>query len=689
MSSFVVAAYGYDLIYGTDKMLESSIDSARLEAHSASLQVSSTLIVLSDTSQLIASNLNSGNLSEDQVEELLYRSINSNPNIFGVGVAYEKGAFENYEVDPQSLPLYAPTYSRKYGEPQLFQASYDYTLENGEEENVPNTEWYHRALTDGGGWNEPYFGSRSNRYIFEYSTPFESTYAMQQGISPAGVVYASYSLEGLRDIIGSLELGKTGYGFIVSQDGDVISHPIEDYVTRNISDISKTDSVLGQITSDISPGTVSTVYDSNSGNKLWVFYEEIPQTDMVLGVVLKDDEVLHYMNEELYHEKIYLSLGIIGLLTSLSIIIFTRNGTTKASMWKIVIIFSILCFIEIGVVWNLTMTNNVSENMDDIILYDESGLESSLEKVYLNDVNTKEATSDSMLKVPTGMFIQSIEFASGNDVVITGYVWQKHVEGIADDYVPGIIFPESESTSITNAYEKDGVTGWYFETTLREQFDYITYPFDMETVWIRLWSDGFDDNVVLVPDLDSYYSITPESTPGIEKDFVLEGWDITKSYFSYKVNEYDTDFGINGYKENANPELYFNVEMKRDIVTPFITYMSPLLLIALLLFIALFTEVKSDTDSSEILKYGASLMLVLMVAHVSLRESLTASGIIYLEYFYIIMYFMVLAISFNAIIYASDRKIPVIEYEDNVFAKLMYWPVMLFLILMVTLATFF
>ncbi|WP_394698067.1 cache domain-containing protein [uncultured Methanolobus sp.] len=690
-SFFVVIHFGYDLTYGTDQMLESSLNSARLEAKDSAGQVSSTLGILSDASQSISADLSYGEMKEGDIEERLFEAINSNSDIFGVGVAYEKGAYETYADNSHSQDLYAPTYSRKEGEPQLFQASYDYTIRSDETSDGPNTEWYHRALAEGGGWNEPYFGTRSNRCIVEYSIPFTSAYATRKEITPAGVVYASYSLDEFRNIICSLELGETGYAFIISKNGDIISHPINDYVCKNVADISKNDGVFKQITIDTSPGTTNTVYETESGNKLWVFYEGIPETDWVLGVVLKDEEVLHQMNQDKYNQKIYFSLGIVAFLVSFSILGFTRNGINTRSLWKIAIIFSILCLIEIGFIWNLAMDTTVSENADDIIIYDEAGLESSLENSYLNEMNDlNKDYMDSVIRIPTGIFIQSLEFSSGNDVIVTGYVWQKHTEGVNDDYVQGVIFPESETTNVIyKAYEKENVTGWYFETTLREQFDYITYPFDVETVWIRLWSNSFENNVILVPDLESYDSIIAELKPGIEKDFVLEGWELQRSYFSYKVNEYDTNFGIDEYNHQGNPDLYFNIEMKRDIVTPFITYMVPLLLIALLIFIALFTEIKVDSDPTEILKYSASLMLVLMIAHVSLRDNISASGIIYLEYFYIIMYLVVLVVSLDALLFTSDRKIPLVNYENNVIAKMAYWPAIMILVLLITLKAFY
>ncbi len=689
VSFFAVVGFGYNLVYSTDKMLETSIDSARLEAQSSAEQVSLNLMVLSDVSQSIAFDLSSGELKEEQVEERLYEAIGSDPDIFEVGVEYEKDASQIYGEDSKSDYPYAPTYSRKNGEPQLYQLSYDYTVISDETGESQNTAWYHRALTHGCGLNKPYYESQRNKCIIEYSIPFTSEYSNLNEIDPAGVVYASYSLEELRNTISSLELGNTGYGFIVSQSGDVVSHPIKNYVCNNIANISKTDDMFKQITSDITPGSINTIYEVESGNKLWIFYEEIPSTDWVLGIVLKDEEVLHQMNQDQYYQKIYFSLAITAFLISILILGIIRNPINTNSLWKIAIIFSILCFIEIGFIWNLALTNTVSENIDDIIIYDKTSLDSSLEKIYLTELgNMNEDYADSIIKIPTGIFIQSLEFSTGSNVIVTGYVWQKHTEGVSDDYVPGVLFPESDHTVINKTYEKNDVTGWHFRTTLREQFDYITYPFDMETVWVRLWSDSFESNIILIPDLESYDLIVPESKPGIEKDFVLEGWEAEKSYFSYRVNEYDTNFGIDGYKHQGNPDLYFNIELKRDIVMPFITYMVPLLLIALLIFIALFTEVKADSDPSEILKYSASLMLVLMVAHVSLRDNLTASGIIYLEYFYIIMYLVVLGVSLNALLFASDKQMPLIDYKDNIFAKLIYWPAIMVLVLLVTIKTF-
>lgn len=199
-----------------------------------------------------------------------------------------------------------------------------------------------------------------------------------------------------------------------------------------------------------------------------------------------------------------------------------------------------------------------------------------------------------------------------------------------------------------------------------------------------------------MPDLDSYDNLSTESRPGLEKDFVLEGWEIQKSYFSYRDNSYNTNFGLEDYSHENVPELYFNVGVKRNFITPFISYMSPLIVVALLVFADLLLISKKEEDvsysgfsSSGVLGYCAALLFVLIIAHVSLRENLAADGIIYLEYFYFAMYLAILAVSADSILFASKIKIKIIDYEDNLIVKVLYWPALMILLLILTLYAFY
>src|SRR5215213_9088723 len=92
--------------------------------------------------------------------------------------------------------------------------------------------------------------------------------------------------------------------------------------------------------------------------------------------------------------------------------------------------------------------------------------------------------------IPTGILVQSLEFLNGDNIQVTGYVWQRLGPNLPDDLVPGVVLPEGTKDSYkqSEAYrtEENGVetVGWYFETILREPFEYAEYPFDEQDLWL-------------------------------------------------------------------------------------------------------------------------------------------------------------------------------------------------------------
>ena len=53
------------------------------------------------------------------------------------------------------------------------------------------------------------------------------------------------------------------------------------------------------------------------------------------------------------------------------------------------------------------------------------------------------------IRIPTGVFIQSVEFVKANDVNVTGYVWQKYSDDIPAEVSRGFVFPEEVGSAET------------------------------------------------------------------------------------------------------------------------------------------------------------------------------------------------------------------------------------------------
>ena len=315
--------------------------------------------------------------------------------------------------------------------------------------------------------------------------------------------------------------------------------------------------------------------------------------------------------------------------------------------------------------------------------------------------------AEATIKIKTGIFIQSLQFFNSSEVNLTGYIWQRYTNGIHDGIKPkkgeiGFILPEQVNSGsdiiprevyrVTDGDEE--VIGWYFEATLKQPFDYDLYPFDHKTVWVRMWPKEFSKNIVLVPDYGSYKSTGLNDIFGIEENIVLGTWTRENTYFDYKLSSYDTDFGIADYIGQAGfPELHYNFVVKRKFENAFIVYLLPLFLVATLLFAALLT-VTSHAELSSRLGFSTSgfigassaLFFVVMLAHIQLREQFAGASIVYIEYFYVLMYGLLVTATANTYLFSinATRWSKVISYNDNIIPKVAYWPVVLGSLILIT-----
>jgi hypothetical protein len=339
-------------------------------------------------------------------------------------------------------------------------------------------------------------------------------------------------------------------------------------------------------------------------------------------------------------------------------------------------------------------------------LVNEQATDEFLQQNWEVHVATQAGRIEPTMKVKTGIFIQSLKFFNSTEVNITGYIWQRYQNGLHDSIKPGpgevgFILPEqvdsgfepSETYRVNTANEE--IIGWYFEATLRQPFDYATYPFDHKTVWVRMWHKQFSRNVILVPDFDAYQATGPGDIFGIEKNIVLDTWERENTYFDYSLSSYDTDFGIPGYiGQQGFPELHYNFIVKRKFENAFIIYLLPLFLVATLLFAGLLT-VSGDDELSDRLGFDTAsfiggcsvLFFVVMLAHIQLREQFAGSSIVYIEYFYILMYLLLALATVNTFLFTirPKRGCGIILYQDNIVIKVGYWPVVLGSLILITL----
>ncbi|MFT4041428.1 MAG: hypothetical protein QM692_24810 [Thermomicrobiales bacterium] len=304
---------------------------------------------------------------------------------------------------------------------------------------------------------------------------------------------------------------------------------------------------------------------------------------------------------------------------------------------------------------------------------------------------------------PTGIVVKSLEFLSGDNVQVSGFYWQRIGPNLPDDFTPGLVPAEAvrdafKQTEVYRYTEGDVETiGWYFETTVREAFDYTYFPFDRQDVWLRLWSRDFRSDVILTPDFSSYRDITPDSLPGIEEEFVYTGWTPRMSGFSMSQQNYNSTFGIGEASANYTlPEMYFNVILDRVFFGVFFEHFIFALAVAILLFglLVLTTDdenlkTRYQLSTAGVLGACSGLLFAVILKHNQIRSVLGARGLSYIELIPLLLYLAIAAVTINAIVLASPVSVRVVHHRNNLWPVLLYWPILLGTVLTVTLAMFY
>jgi hypothetical protein len=306
-------------------------------------------------------------------------------------------------------------------------------------------------------------------------------------------------------------------------------------------------------------------------------------------------------------------------------------------------------------------------------------------------------------RVPTGVYLQSFEFLNANNVEMSGFIWQTYGPEIPDQVQRGIVLPEA----LEDAYEaheawrveRNGVEqiGWYFDGTFRQSFDYRLFPFDRQAIWVRLWPPEAVEGVLLVPDFGAYRDLTPETLPGIDTQFVYGGWDPVASGFSMALLDYNVDFGLGyGFSGAPDPELFFNLTVERDSLSPMLEHLVLETAIAILLFFLLLlmtheTEVQQRVGLTtfDLIVAAGGLLFAVILDHNALRGVVESQELAYLEWFPLTLDVFIVLVVLSAVLRVRGWRSPVLGYSGDLMPVLAYWPALFATLLAVTLLVFF
>jgi len=250
---------------------------------------------------------------------LLVRSlVEKNPEVYGSAIAFEPNVFN---AASSCFAFYA------YRCDEAIQT----TIFDGINYQYLYKDWYqipkelNRPV-----WSEPYFDEGGGDILMAtYSAPFYRALAQERSLT--GVLTADLSLSWLQQLVSSIRINRTGYGFLISKNGTLITHPNPDLVmndtifsvaeARNSPHFREIGRSMVRGERGFAPWT-SIV----TGKEGWLGFAPLESSGWSLGVFFPEDELMEDVSR-LTRNAIF--LGLAGFLVLLGVIFLVADSITK------------------------------------------------------------------------------------------------------------------------------------------------------------------------------------------------------------------------------------------------------------------------------------------------------------------------------------------------------------------------
>jgi len=301
------------------RMIEKNVrDNARHLVQSTVNRIETVLLSVQKVPESLACFLENSSYGKEELLQMLQKVVENNQEIYGATVAFGPYGFE------KTLKYFAPYFFKCDGLTQftdLGKKSYRFLEE----------DWYQIPKElNRPGWSEPYFDEGGgNIMMATYSVPFYKWIGGKREF--VGMVTADVSLRWLQEVVSSIKVLQTGYGFLISKNGTIVTHSFN-YLVMNETLFGvaedREDLGLREIGRKMIRGETGFVPLRSSiiaEKDCWMYYTPIPSNGWSLAVIFPRDELMADINQL---HRIVILFGVVGLsLLSVAIVFIARSIT--------------------------------------------------------------------------------------------------------------------------------------------------------------------------------------------------------------------------------------------------------------------------------------------------------------------------------------------------------------------------
>jgi class 3 adenylate cyclase len=304
-------ALAYSYSYSRRIILEEAEKGARGLTLSVARRIEQEFRAAAKVPKALSAVLEASNPDKDTLIRIMSRMVEESREVYGSAVAFEPGAFE------KGVRWFAPyCFKDKSGlkYEQIGSASYDYFTK----------DWYHVPMVlKAPVWTDPYFDEGAGGIIMTtHARPFFESGGKGSAAKVRGIVTVDVSLEWLTKLVCSVQVGRTGYCFIISDTGAFVTHPNPELIMseslfslaeeRHAPDLRRIGLAMERGESGFTE-----IGPALCGEEAFLAYAKIPSPGWSLGAVFPKKELLAEMNS-LHERTVLLAAGGLLLLLVVS-----------------------------------------------------------------------------------------------------------------------------------------------------------------------------------------------------------------------------------------------------------------------------------------------------------------------------------------------------------------------------------
>ncbi|MFH1197384.1 MAG: ATP-binding protein [bacterium] len=322
LNVFIITTIIFVYIYNVshDTIYDNLKENSRLLTNSTVYEVEKILTAVQKVPDNLSRIIETGKYSADEIENFIRLAVETNEEVFGAAISFEP----NYNG---KLKKYSTVYIFK----EKGETKTTYLDRNNTDHLI--LDWYMipRELQKP-VWSEPYFDEGlGNITMSTYTVPlYENIDGRNIFI---GVLTADLSLDWLQKIVAAIKVYDTGYAFMVSRNGSLVTHPKKELImnTTIFSIAEEANSAqLRNVGRSMVAGRSSFAeveYRNITTGKLsYISYAPVKINGWSLGIVYPVDELLATLNNLF---RVVLILAVIGGAILLFVIILISRSITR------------------------------------------------------------------------------------------------------------------------------------------------------------------------------------------------------------------------------------------------------------------------------------------------------------------------------------------------------------------------